>query len=403
MSAAPPRLRLRLTPAAETAVRRGHPWVYGDRIREQNRDATVGELAVVYDRRDRFLALGLYDPGSPIRLRVLHVGEPVTVNTEWWRDRLHAAYERRRGLFDDQTTGWRVIHGESDGWPGLVVDRYGDVAVLKLYSGVWLPRLAELLPLLLELLTPRSLVLRLSRNLELTAAHDFQRVNGTVLAGDPLPGPVIFRETGLAFEAEVVRGQKTGFFLDQRENRRLVGTMAEGAEVLNAFSFSGGFSLYAARGGARAVTDLDISPHALASAKRNFALNTSLATVAAARHETVQADTFVWLAEARDRGFDLVILDPPSMAKRESERSTAIAAYGRLAQLGIPRVRAGGTLLAASCSAHVTATEFWAAVRDAARRSGRRHTELQTTAHPPDHPAGFAEAHYLKAIYLRFE
>lgn len=402
MTAATPRLRLRLTPAAETAVRRGHPWVYADRIRDQNRTGTAGEIAVVYDRRDRFLALGLFDPDSPIRLRILHTGEPAAVNEAWWRARLAATLQRRDGLFDDQTTGWRAVHGESDGWPGLVLDRYGDVAVLKVYSGIWLPRLAELVPLFVEALQPRSLVLRLSRNLAVAAQRDHQRTDGMALSGEPVSAPVVFLESGLRFEADVIRGQKTGFFLDQRENRRRVGAAAAGADVLNAFSFSGGFSLYAAQGGARSVTDLDISPHALASAKRNFALNQHLPGVAAVRHETVQGDTFAWLAEARERSYDLVVLDPPSLAKREAERPAAVAAYGRLAHLGIARTRPGGTLLAASCSAHVPATEFFAVVLDAARKSGRRHEELRTTMHPADHPAGFAEAHYLKAIYLRF-
>ncbi|HTH49840.1 MAG TPA: class I SAM-dependent methyltransferase, partial [Candidatus Limnocylindria bacterium] len=195
--------------------------------------------------------------------------------------------------------------------------------------------------------------------------------------------------------------QKTGFFLDQRDNRRLVETLAQGAEVLNAFSFSGGFSLYAARGGAKRVTDLDISLHALESAKRNFALNPSVPGVAAAAHEQIQGDTFAWLANAPERGFDLMILDPPSLAKREAERAAAIQAYVRLNALGLARIRPGGVLLAASCSAHVSAEEFFGAVREAARRSGRAFTELRTTGHAPDHPATFPEANYLKAIYLR--
>jgi 23S rRNA (cytosine1962-C5)-methyltransferase len=141
MSSGPARrpLRLRLTAAAETAVRRGHPWVYATSIREQSREASVGELGVVYDRSDRFLALGLWDPDSPLRLRVLHVGRPVQVEEDWWRERMRAAWRRREGLFADDTTGYRCVYGESDGWPGLVVDRYGGTLVLKIYSGVWWP------------------------------------------------------------------------------------------------------------------------------------------------------------------------------------------------------------------------------------------------------------------------
>mgnify|MGYP002623824599 FL=1 len=171
--------------------------------------------------------------------------------------------------------------------------------------------------------------------------------------------------------------------------------------MLKGFSFSGGFSLYAARGGAASVTDLDISPHALRAAERNFALNKEVPAIARCRHETIQADAFEWLRDNDRRRFGLVILDPPSLAKRESERAEAIRAYQSLAQNGIASLDPGGVLVAASCSAHVSAEEFFGAVRVAARHSGRRFKELQTTRHPQDHPAAFAEAEYLKCIYLQ--
>jgi 23S rRNA (cytosine1962-C5)-methyltransferase len=177
--------------------------------------------------------------------------------------------------------------------------------------------------------------------------------------------------------------------------------LAGGGDVLNAFSFSGGFSLYAARGGAKSATNLDISAHALESAKRNFALNQSAVGVKTCRHETIQADAFAWLEQSLARKFDLVILDPPSLAKREAEREAAIQAYGKLVTNGIKTLRHGGVLVAASCSAHVPAADFFATVRRAARRSGRGFTELGTTLHAPDHPATFPEAQYLKCIYLR--
>src|ERR1700710_3078187 len=141
------RLRLRVTAAAETQIRGGHPWVYGDSIREQNRDGAPGELAVIYDRKDKFLAVGLFDPDSPIRVRVLHCGKPVTIDTEWWSAHLAKTVARGQNLFDAQTTGYRVINGESDGWPGLVLDRYDTTMVLKLYTAAWLPRLGEIIGL----------------------------------------------------------------------------------------------------------------------------------------------------------------------------------------------------------------------------------------------------------------
>jgi 23S rRNA (cytosine1962-C5)-methyltransferase len=304
-------------------------------------------------------------------------------------------------LFDEQTNGYRWINGESDGWPGLVLDRYDAVLVLKLYTAAWLPRLDEVVGLARGTLGPERIVLRLSRNIQATASGKFGLTDGQLLVGGRLEGCPTFLETGLRFEADVVRGQKTGFFLDQRENRRRVEKLAPGRAVLNAFSFTGGFSLYAARGGARSVTDLDISAHALAGARRNFALNLGDPRVSQCRHETVQVDAFEWLEQNPKARFDLVILDPPSLAKREAERAGAIQAYGKLASGGLRALRPGGVLVAASCSAHVSAGEFFGAVRAAARRSGRGFEELELTGHPPDHPATFPEAQYLKCIYIR--
>jgi 23S rRNA (cytosine1962-C5)-methyltransferase len=396
-----PRLRLRVSPAAESALRSGHPWLFADSIRQQNREGRLSDLAVVYDRQDRFLAIGLFDPDSPLRVRVLHAGKPVTLDDAWWRQRLRSALERRRGLFDERTNGYRWIHGESDGWPGLVLDRYAGVLVLKLYTAAWLPRLNECVQRITQELEPERLVLRLSRNCQATAGSQFGLTEGQILQGDRLEACPTFLETGHRFEADVLRGQKTGFFLDQRENRRRVEALAAGREVLNAFSFSGGFSLYAAHGGARSATDLDISPHALEAARRNFALNRNEPAVARCRHETVQADCFEWLERNTSRQFDLIILDPPSLAKRESERAGAIQAYGKLAAHGLRALRGGGILVAASCSAHVSAEEFFGAVRQAAQQSRRSFEDLGTTGHPPDHAATFPEAHYLKCIYFR--
>ena len=418
----PPRLRLRVTATAESMIRGGHPWLYDASIRDQNRAGKPGELAVIFDRRDKFLALGLYDPLSPIRVRVLHCGKPANADDAWWRERLRSSLARRDGLFDAQTTGYRCISGESDGWPGLVLDRYDTTFVLKLYTAAWLSRVGEVVGWLRDALgsaehcwalsqvalpaeqcSALRLVLRLSRNIQSLAEKEFNLREGQMLIGDAPAGPVVFLESGIRFEAEVIRGQKTGFFLDQRENRRRVETLAAGRDVLNAFSFSGGFSLYAARGGARSTTDLDISPHALDSARRNFALNAADKNIAACRHVCVQADTFDWLAASDRADFDLVILDPPSLAKRETERVGAIQAYRRLALLGIPRLRPGGILVAASCSAHVSATEFYDAVTDALRSSRRPFVEITRTAHAPDHPATFPEAQYLKCVFVRLE
>jgi 23S rRNA (cytosine1962-C5)-methyltransferase len=439
-----PRLRLRVTAAAQSILRSGHPWVFAESVREQNRDGVAGELAVIYDRNDQFLAVGLFDPDSPIRVRILHRGKPETIDAAWWAAHLAQAVGRRQNLFDERTTGYRLINGESDGWPGLVLDRYDTTLVLKVYTMAWRPRLEEIIGLIRERLQPERIVLRLSRNIQRAAAsppltphpgplprrggegesaatrlriwRDGEAVflkragpeagapgpTGDQRADQEIGAPIVFLETGLKFESDVWRGQKTGFFLDQRENRRMVESQAQGRRVLNAFSFSGGFSLYAARGGASSVTDLDISAHALAGARRNFALNNLEPAVARCEHELIQADTFEWLEKSAPRHFDLIILDPPSFAKREAERANALRAYEKLSALGIARLSRGGILVSCSCSAHVSVEEFFEAVRRAAKKSGREFSEMRTTRHAPDHTATFKEAEYLKAIYLGF-
>lgn len=450
-------LRLRVTRTAESRVRAGHPWIFSESVREANRPGQSGELAVLYDRNDRFLAVGLFDPDSPIAVRILHRGKPRAIDEAWFEHTLGRAMERRQGLFGPDTTGYRLINGESDGWPGLVLDRYGGTCVLKLYIVAWLQRLDLLRSLLAgsstsppsgalaeaphnlrrssarhgpsrrklifqeaegtdlptrrqqhvglashgERVLPNRLVLRLSRNIQDIAGDQFGLRDGEVLDGPSVEALPVFLENGLRLEADVVHGQKTGFFLDQRENRRRVRDLAGGRRVLNAFSFSGGFSLYAARGGAVSVTDLDISVHALEGAKRNFALNTDQPGVATCKHECVQADVFDWLKRKPTRQFDLIICDPPSLARREAERAGAINAYQRLAADAIRWLAPGGVLFAASCSAHVTADEFFSAVLRAARSSGRRFEEVERTGHAADHPATFPEAEYLKGVYLR--
>ncbi|MEO7679025.1 MAG: class I SAM-dependent methyltransferase [Verrucomicrobiota bacterium] len=397
-----PRLRLRVGATAETIVRSGHPWLFADSIREQNRDGVLGEMAVIFDRNDKFLAIGFFDPDSPLRVRILHSGKPQSIDAAWWRSHFSEATDKRSGWFDGHTTGYRLINGENDGWPGLILDRYGATLVVKLYTAAWLPNFQEIIDVIAENYSHERLVVRFSRNMQHVAQTQFQLADGQILRGPTVEGPVVFMESGLQFEADVLHGQKTGFFLDQRENRRRVESLASGRNVLNAFSFSGGFSLYAARGGARHVTDLDISAHALESARRNFALNQSIARVAECKHETIQTDAFEWIGTNSDRKFDLIVLDPPSLAKREDERAGAIQAYGKLARQGMAHLKPGGILVAASCSAHVSSDEVFTVIREMARATGRRHHEIETTAHAPDHPARFREGHYLKCIYLKF-
>lgn len=395
------RLRMRLFPRAETAVKRGHPWVFSDSIKEQNRAGEAGELAVIYDRRDRFMGVGMYDPDSPIRLRIVHVGKPATIDRAWWLDKVGECYQRRlREMLSDRTTGGRLINGESEGFPGLVADWYAGTLVVKIYTGAWLPRWEEMEGVFREALPLDFLVLRMSRNIQEVASERWGLVEG--FRGETGQDVVVFEENGIRFESAVCEGQKTGFFLDQRDNRARVELLADSRDVLNVFSFSGGFSLYAARGGAKSVTDLDISAHALESAKRNFQLNDQCEKISQVEYHQVQADAFKWMDEESSM-YDLIIVDPPSLAKREREREGAIRAYERLNRRAIERLSPDGVLVAASCSAHVSEDEFFDLVLQQAHKSGRRFNVLWKHGHAPDHPVSFPEARYLKAFAVAFD
>jgi 23S rRNA (cytosine1962-C5)-methyltransferase len=220
--------------------------------------------------------------------------------------------------------------------------------------------------------------------------------DGSVLAGKPVDGWVQFRENGLLFATDVVQGQKTGFFLDQRDNRARVEELAQGKSVLNVFAYTGGFSLYAARGGATQVASLDLSEPALQTAVHNFALN-HITTP----HELLPGDAFQLLSElVKDgRSFDMVIIDPPSFAKKQSEVAGALSAYGRLVQLGLKVLQPGGTLVMASCSSRVEADEFFTLVERKARESGRPLHSIERTGHALDHPVSFKEGAYLKCLF----
>ncbi len=396
------RLALRVRPAAERALRGGHPWLYAEAIRQQSHEGQPGDLGVVFDQKRRFVAIGLYDPLSPLRLRVLQQGRPARIDRDWFAARLAAALKLREPLAqDERTTGYRLVHGENDGLPGLVVDRYDQTAVLKLYTAAWVPHLAELLPALLDLLPLRRLVLRLSRDVAAQPAFLYGLQPGQVLAGPPLDGPVSFLENGLRFSADVVAGQKTGFFFDHRDNRRRVERLAADKQVLNLFAYTGAFSLYAARGGAPEVTSADLSEPALEAALAQFALNGDNRNVAAARHEVLAGDAFQTLQELATSGrqFDMVIVDPPTFARRQAELPRALSAYHRLVDGALAVLRPGGTLVMASCTARVPAGQFFETVHEAAREAGRPLAEIERTGHPLDHPVTFPEGAYLKCLF----
>ena len=395
------RIALRVSPAAERAIRGGHPWLFDRAIRQQSHDGRPGDLAVIFDRKGRFLAIGLYAPASPIRVRILAQGQPTTIDAGWFLYKLETAVAQRQPLLQTNTTGYRLIHGENDGLPGLVIDRYGETFVVKLYNTAWVPHLADLLRGLTAVTEPKRVVLRLSRFVQRQEADLCGLHEGQLLLGKPLRNGARFLENGLYFEADVVQGQKTGFFLDQRDNRARVEKLAEGKRVLNVFAYTGGFSLYAARGGATEVVSLDISQPALANAMRNFKLNRAHEAVAAATHELLVGDAFLTMKQliANRRRFEMVIIDPPAFAKRKEEVERAMSAYGRLVRLGLHLLKPGGILVMASCSSRVSAEAFFELVHKTALSAGRPLQEIERTSHALDHPITFPEGAYLKCLF----
>ena len=398
------RIAVRLSAAALREVRAGSPWVFDGSITSAAEPAAAGDLAVIFDDKRRFAAIGLWDPASPVRVKVLHVGPPAVIDGVWWRAAVSAALARRSTLAGDEATNaYRVVHGENDGLPALVVDRYAATLVVKLYSAAWFPHLTAVADTLVELLAPERIVLRLARSV--AAGETFGLADGDTLVGVPPTGPVVFRERGLTMEADVVHGQKTGHYLDQRDNRALVRGLAAERDVLDMFASTGGFALAAAAGGARSVHLVDQSAPALAAAERNIARNRRVREVRECAIHTTVGDAFDVLGAlgrraARDADrFDVVVLDPPSFASRQSQVDRALRAYAALTRLGVVLLRPGGTLVQASCSSRVPADDFFDTVLAAARDAGRPLHELRRTGHPVDHPVTFPQGAYLKAIF----
>jgi 23S rRNA (cytosine1962-C5)-methyltransferase len=392
---------VRVTGDALRRIRSGHPWVFDGSVVSAKPAGAAGDLAVVFDDQRRFAAIGLWDPDSPIRVKVLQHGAPMTVDAGFWHERIVTAMERRASLVADSTTnGYRCVNGESDGMPALVVDRYADTAVVKVYRPIWFPHLDDVVAAVVSVVGVSRVVLRLARQVEPVG----DRVDGAVLRGAPIDGPVVFRERGLRFEADVVHGNKTGHFLDQRDNRALVRAASSGARVLDVFASSGGFSVAAAAGGATAVHLVDVSAPALAAARRNLELNHGIREVRSCEVRTTRGDAFAVLGELgrTERGaYDVVVLDPPSFAQNQRSVPRALESYARLTTLGLRLVRPGGLLVQASCSSRVGADQFVDTVLGAAARAGVELLVERRTGHPVDHPVTFDEGAYLKAVFAR--
>jgi 23S rRNA (cytosine1962-C5)-methyltransferase len=390
------RIAMRISAPAERALRLGHPWVFDQSITEQSHTGGPGELAVIFDDKRHFLAVGLYDPTSPIRVRVLQHRQSAAINAGWFQNKLAAATQLRVPLERTDTTGYRLVHGENDGLPGLVIDRYAETLVLKLYTPAWIPHLKEFCDALGQVSPAEHLILRLSRTLQKQAEFLHGLRDGMTLSLQTPPDLILFKENDLTFESDPIHGQKTGFFLDQRDNRARVEKLSKGKSVLNVFAYTGGFSVYAARGGAKKVVSVDISAPALEAAVRNMGHNKLTVP-----HETFAEDAFEVLAgmAAQKRIFDLVIIDPPMFAQNEKQIASALAAYRKLTGLGLGVLQTGGSLVQASCSSRVDADSFFESIQQSAREAGRKLTEIERTGHALDHPIGFKEGAYLKCLF----
>ena len=333
-------------------------------------------------------------------MRVLTRDQSEAIDASFWRRRIARAARLRQSILElGDTTAYRVVHGESDGLPGVVVDRYADFAVLKLYSAGLKPHRPAILEAIRAALPVKGIYSR-----EEDARDDAESEGdpkGAIAWGEAPPERIAIREEGTSFLVDVRLGQKTGFFLDQRENRRALRRYARGrARALNCFGYTGGFSVQAALGGAAHVTTVDQDGEALALARDNFAVN----GLDPNPHDFVPGDVFRFLADAKARSetFDLVVLDPPAFAKSQKAVDAAIAGYASLHRAALAVLEPGGILATASCSARVTADAFLGAVKEAAFKSRVDLLLLETRFQPPDHPVSlqFAEGRYLKFFVL---
>ncbi|UQA61975.1 class I SAM-dependent rRNA methyltransferase [Polyangium aurulentum] len=381
---------LTLTRTAIVSVRRGHPWVYREGIVRPPTDLPSGAVVELFDEAGERLGVGLWDAQSPIAARVFNAEG--RLDERALIDRIERAFARRDGLVGPDTDAYRLCNGEGDRVPGLVLDRYAHVAVLRLdgeHLESWIDRLTGPLARSLSARGVRTLVLRLGRD----EAGD-RRIR--TLSGPDAPDRVMVRENGMVMEVDLAHGQKTGAFLDQRDNRARVRALGKGrSRVLNLYSYTGGFSLAAALGGATQVTSVDVASAAHATAQRSFREN----GLDPAAHAFVSADAFAYLEGAARRGdrFDLIISDPPSFAPNERAKPRALAAYRKLHGALAQVIAKGGVLCAASCSSHITAEDFLSTLDDAAL--GRDDLSLVAMhGQPPDHPTSPAwfEGRYLK-------
>ena len=395
----PKRLAVKLTAKGENYVQQSHPWVFSDSIIKVNDDASTGDLAIIFGKRKNgMIGIGLYDSYSPIRIKMIYTGsKPIHIDDAFFLRKIEEAYQKRLPLLKTDTTSYRLIFGENDGFPSFIADVYSHVLVVKLYSEIWLPYLKAILESLISISECTTVVMRLSRNLQQSNSHQLK--DGEVVFGNLENEVVEFMEHGIRFSANVIKGHKTGYFLDHRENRRLVGLLSNNKTVLDVFSYAGGFSVHALANGAKEVTSLDISSQALEIAVQNGKLNSYTG-----KHLTLAGDAFKILEQliSEKKRFDVVVIDPPSFAKQQSEILLAKKKYAQLARLGEKLTAREGLLILASCSSRVSATSFYDIIEQTLKTTKRSFSVEEKTQHDSDHPIGFPEGAYLKCGYYRF-
>jgi 23S rRNA (cytosine1962-C5)-methyltransferase len=386
--------RIYLKKGREAPVLRGHPWIFSGAIEKVEGDHEAIGVADVFDAERRWIARGFFNSKSQIRVRVVTwKNEPIDEN--FFSSRISRALSIREKYLSATTNSYRLINGEGDFLPGLIVDRYNDFLICQFFTAGMEMFKADLVGALGDLIKVKGIYDRSEGKVR--DQEGLQRAVGG-MAGEALPDTVSIVENGKQFLVDVKGGQKTGFFLDQRDSRAFLSTVARGQRILDCFSYSGAFSVYGFGGGARSIVTLDSSRTALELAEQNLALN----RFESAEGELLKGDAFVYLKES-DSKFDVIVLDPPSLAHRRSDVSAATGAYKFLNLHALRHLDPGGILLTFSCSQHLSADLFQKVVFGAAVDAGRKVTILKTLGHSIDHPVSLhhPEGDYLKGLALR--
>jgi 23S rRNA (cytosine1962-C5)-methyltransferase len=392
-------IKIILKPKKEESMLRFHPWVFSGAIKSMDRQPAEGEIVEIYSSANEYLGTGHFQSGT-IAIRVFSF-KKVDPDTSFWQDKLQTAYDVRKsiGIAETPNTNtYRLVHGEGDALPGLIIDIYDHTAVLQAHS-IGMHLIHEQLAQALKNVMGNNINnIYYKSEATLPPFEEIDVHDGYLLGSDD--GKYLAKENGLLFHADWIKGQKTGFFVDQRENRALLEHYSKGRSVLNMFCYTGGFSFYALRGGAKLVHSVDSSAKAIELTKQNVELNFP----GDARHEAFAEDAFKYLEES-DNQYDLIILDPPAFAKHRDAIRHALQGYKRLNAKAFEKIKPGGILFTFSCSQAVNKEQFRLAVFSAAAMSKRNVRILHQLTQPADHPINIyhPEGEYLKGLVLYVE